>query len=132
MIHFWTHGLGSIKTSYVQIYNTWSWFIPPFSAYALDNRPIDILLLLQQSHEVVYLLELTGQAMLRDCLVSEIVGTIDFGDCLLIGFFQTIDFGDWLLIGIVWTISVCYFLTIGIVRQMIVETLVIDARTIEF
>ena len=60
VIHMWTHGLCGIKTSYqyVQTYNTYLpgkvYFIPPFSAYALDSRPINRLLLQQQSHEVVY------------------------------------------------------------------------------
>ena len=56
MIHIWTQWLGGVKTSYVQTYNTHqkSWFIPPFSAYALWTIDLWIDLLLQQSHEVVY------------------------------------------------------------------------------
>ena len=54
MIHMRTHGLGDIKTSYqyVQTYNSPEYIIkvlciPPLSACALDNRPINRQLLLQ-------------------------------------------------------------------------------------
>ena len=89
--------------------------MPPFYVYALENRPINRLLLLQQSRRCLSI-GIVRASDVRDCLAIEFVYTIDFGGCLLIGFVRTIVFRDYLLIGIVGAIDVRYIITIGIVR----------------
>ena len=70
-----------------------SLFIPPFAAYAFDNRPINRSAPTAESRSCL-LIGIIRASDVRDCLVIEIVSTIDFGDCQLIGFVRTLVFGD--------------------------------------
>ena len=80
MIHMWTQGLGSIKTTYqyVQTHNTYLKFIYP-APFCLPGMPWTIDLLIDycsdSSHEVVYqvLIWIVRASDVRDCLVIEIV-----------------------------------------------------------